>query len=213
MRTLAAVGWIRQGGSWLRRPSAWLAVAVSVLTIGVGAWLVHSLRGDSASSAVSGVKVGTKGMAAATPAPETSSSRAASEPTLATVPFHAVLDGTVAETGPDSSGRITIDLSMRTTGVNPAELLVVLVGRPADGGVALASSSVEFGPISDPRRYRGEVMALDEEQFVSKVSSGGANSLDLDVILHIDPASRSVRGTLDATSANRDRSAEEKGGG
>jgi hypothetical protein len=206
MRSSAVLAGARRAGSPLRRRSAWLAVAVSILSIGAGASVNHLFRSDSAlHSMASGIQVSTKGMAAATPAPETPSSRVASDRTLPAVPFHAELDGMATERAPDGSGRITIDLSMRTTGVNPAELSVVLVGRPADGAVVLASSSVAFGPVSDPARYRGQVMALDEEQFVAQVWSGRMHPLDLDVILHIDPASGSVRGTVDATSATEAR--------
>ena len=199
-----------QGGRWSRRRSLWLVATVAFL--GVGASAVHLLGGDSTSHpTASGVQV------AAGSTTGTTSTQAPGPPkpspgALPPVPFHAELVGTIAERAA-TSGRVTIDLQMRTVAADPAELSVELVGRPADGGVALESSSVEFGPVSDPARYRGQVIALDDEQFVSQVWSGRTNRLDLDVILHIDPASGSVRGTVDASSADQQWGANEEGNG
>jgi sulfoxide reductase heme-binding subunit YedZ len=118
-----------------------------------------------------------------------------------TPPFSAPLQGSITQSGPDERGRTTVQIATTLQGHGGASLQINLVGEALDdGGVAMRSSSVSFGPASDPRQYTGSVTALQGSSITASVSgSGGAMTLSAN--LNIDQATGSVTGTLNAAAA------------
>ena len=147
---------------------------------------------------VDGTGAGTAGPAG--PVTHTVSPPTSSGNGVPSAPFEANINGTLAQTGPDTSGQVTITVDTRVSGSMTGSLIVILRGQAAGSGVSLASSSVTFGPSGAPAQYRGQVVTLNGDQLVAEVNNGAASRLDLGVLLQIDPSSGSVIGTLQASA-------------
>ena len=140
--------------------------------------------------------------ASSAPVAPPSPARAPSTASFPTLPFTALLSGTISQAGPDQdSGRVTITIATRLSGGAAGHLDLVLRGQAADGGVALRTSTVTFGPPSDPTAYRGQVTTLEGTQLAASVAKGNGQSLDLAINLQIDSSSGTVRGTLRTQAA------------
>jgi DMSO/TMAO reductase YedYZ heme-binding membrane subunit len=96
------------------------------------------------------------------------------------VPFSAYLGG--SETDSTShSGLARVELAMRLTGGADGAARVVLEGAPlAGGGVSVRTSSVTLGPASDPARYRGRVVSLENADLVAEARDRSGNSVRAD---------------------------------
>lgn len=118
-------------------------------------------------------------------------------PGVPAVPFSASLSGTVVQDGPDPSGRVVVRVDTTLAGGAAGSLDITLRGQPSnDGGVAMESSAVAFGPPASPELYRGRIVSLNGDQLLASVQSSSGQAIDLAVALQIDPSSGSARGTV-----------------
>jgi sulfoxide reductase heme-binding subunit YedZ len=206
---LCAAAW-RLTHGWPAQSAARLAsgAAGSLAVIIVLAWAVTGpLRPGWARRA--GTPASLLASAAAQPAPAASQpaspsgggSPAVAGAGLPAPPFTGTLAGRLRQTGPDSSGQVTIDITTNVTGAATGILDVVLRGQGSDGGVSLQTSSVTFGSTSAPSDYRGQVVSLSGTQLIASVTSSSGRPLQLVIQLQIDPAANTVTGTLQAQTA------------
>lgn len=203
-----------RSGSWPLLAGGTAMVTVAVV---VGAWAVTGpMRPGWARRA------GTPpALLATTPTPASPQSttppamshRTANAKDLPTPPFSAAFTGSLSQAGPDLAGRVTVTISGRLSGGATGTMNIVLRGQAADGGVALASSAVTFGPDAAPNQYRGTVVALNGDQLVAAVASRSGPALDLGVNVQLDPASASCRGTVTAQVASSSPGAASPGDG
>lgn len=109
-------------------------------------------------------------------------------------PFSAYLGG--SETGSsDDSGDERVDIALRITGGAQGAADIVLQGQPlAGGGVSVQRSEVTLGPASDPNRYQGRVVSLENTDVVAEVTDQAGNSLRADFRLALE--GRRVEGTV-----------------
>ena len=112
----------------------------------------------------------------------------------------ASLAGIFRHQGPDSSGAVTITITVGVSGSRHGSLKIVLVGLAAGGGVALRHSTVTLA-LADGQRWRGRIVALDGDQMAATLSGAAGRSLNLTVNLQIDPATGAVAGAVTAALA------------
>lgn len=187
------------------------AAAVAVTALGVGLWAIAgplkpgwAKRAGTPSNLLAtsaAVATGNNGVTTTAPASGTASPSAGTTAAVPPLPFEAAIDGTVSQTGPDSSGQVTITIDTSVSGPMTGSLVIILRGQSAGGGVAMASSSVSFGPAQTPAEYRGNVVALNGDQLVVALRNSARSRIDLGVLLQIDPSSGSVHGTVHAGPA------------
>ena len=120
-------------------------------------------------------------------------------PTTLPLPFAASLTGNARQPGSAADGTAQVDIAAQIhVAGRPALLDLRLFGRPLPGGgLEMASSSVSLGPSGRPRLYRGRVVALSGNRVVARLSSSGARSVLLRLLLRID-AGGAVTGSASA---------------
>jgi hypothetical protein len=117
------------------------------------------------------------------------------------VPFSARITGNLTES--QAPGGAIIDLSLRLSGGARGELRIRLAGAPmAGGGLSLTGSQVDLVANGLPSVMEGRIVSLRGQEFVAHVV-GSAPAMDLHGSLSIDQGTRSVTGTLSATSGGR----------
>jgi hypothetical protein len=115
------------------------------------------------------------------------------------IPFSSATRGTIAETGPDNSGRSTVKLNLSLPEAGGGRLNVVIRGAPlADGGVDMRDSSVRLGTASAPDLYRGQIVSLNGTNIVADVHNSGGATLTIRMQLVVDEGSHTVGGTVTA---------------
>lgn len=118
---------------------------------------------------------------------------------LPAAPFTTRLNGTIASVVEPGSGLVRLDIRARTAGAVNGRLWIRLQGSPLDdGGVAMSSSGVAFGPVSAPNEYVGRITALQGTELALSVHNAQGRGVALDVRLNVDQATRRVSGTLQA---------------
>jgi len=134
-------------------------------------------------------------------APAAASTNAApADTSLPTVPFEAPLAGSFSTSAPDSGGLVTVALRVTVAGGSKGLLNMVLRGVPLDGGgVQMTGSRVTYGPQANPGAYSGEIVSLEGPRLVASVQDGQGNSLDLRLLLQIDPSNRTLSGSMRVT--------------
>ena len=65
-----------------------------------------------------------------------------------------------------------------------------------NGGVQMTTSSVDFGPAGSPRAYSGSIVSLAGSRLIASVQDARGDALDLTLVLRLDSADQSVRGSL-----------------
>ena len=95
------------------------------------------------------------------------------KPPLPNPPYSGSLSGTISAGAVDSSGNTSITIAATTSGGTRALLKIVLNGQSdGNGGLnTLNSSSVTYGPASDPTLYTGTVIQLQGNQVSISLSS------------------------------------------
>ena len=152
---------------------------------------------------------GAQGWAARAGTPSTllhtaSTAIASSTITTLTLPksFTARLSGNLTESQADSNGLVDVHVESRIAGSLRGRLRLVLQGIPLDGGgVSMTASGVAFAALGSTSVYQGEIIALDGNRIGARVSDGSGKTLDLSIVLDVEPGSRSVSGTLQGSSA------------
>ncbi len=113
-------------------------------------------------------------------------------------PFSAALDGTLAQT-PEPGGAI-VDLSLRVTGDVRGRLRVRMGGAPLEGGgLSMTGSQVDLSAVGLPSVMQGQIVSLQGQQFLARVTDGGGSAVDLRADLNIDTRTGAVTGTLTGT--------------
>ena len=194
---VAAVAW-RLGAGWPRNPAPRVAAygGVLVALIGCGAWLVQgplhpgwarrsgtppALLAHSASQPKPG----------SGPAGGNGSSASSGKATLPAVPFQAPLSGTASQSQ-TAGGEVKVTIAATASGAGDhAALVIVINGVPdGNGGVAMKSSEVTFGPAGAPRQYAGRLTSLNGTSMQAAVTgtTGGLSrpALTLNVGLRVN---------------------------
>jgi ferric reductase like protein len=115
-------------------------------------------------------------------------------------PWDAQLSGTVTQT--QEPGGAIVDLAMRLSGGAHGKLRVRLAGAPdGGGGLSMTGSQVDLLANGIPWVMQGQIVSLQGQQFVARVSGAAGAPLDLRANLSIDNNTGSVTGTLSASTA------------
>jgi sulfoxide reductase heme-binding subunit YedZ len=216
---LVAVGW-RLVGDWPSRAvfRAGVGITVALVLVGAAAWAYGGpLKPGWARRA------GTPSRLLASSSSARNSSSASSTLVappatlpggggMPALPFRAALSGDLTQSGPDSSGQVTITIDTRVAEPVNGSLVIALRGQAVGSGVSLASSSVSFGPAQAPTAYRGEVVLLNGDQIVANLRSKGGALIELGVVLQIDPVTGAVHGSMDAQAVPRSASGRSERG-
>jgi hypothetical protein len=116
-------------------------------------------------------------------------------------PFTSQFEGTQRQTGPDSSGLVSVTITGRLSGGRAGVLTIVLTGQPADGGgVQLTGSQVALGPTGAPNDYQGHVTQLSGTTLVAHLASASGSTLVATISLQLASGQNSVTGTVQATA-------------
>lgn len=119
--------------------------------------------------------------------------------TLPAPPFSGGLTGTIAQSRPDSSGLVTVQVNAVSGG---ERLGVWLRGEPLDGGgVSVQDSRMWLGTAATPELYVGTLDALQGAQMHAVLRSAGGSRLAVTLVLNIDRARGTVTGTFHAGAA------------
>jgi hypothetical protein len=201
---LAAVWW-RLAVGWPERTEVRVAaLGVSIVApIALAIWLASGpLAAGWARTAGTPERLLTASNNQATAAP---AGQAATTPTagssLPPVPFSASLSGTSQQSQPDSTGRVTIQLSTTMSGGASGSLDLELRGRPFEGGgVILDQGTVGLGPTGQSDLYHGQVVSLEGSDVVADVRSDSGSGLEVVMSLSVDRSSGRVSGTVRAVA-------------
>lgn len=91
----------------------------------------------------------------------------------------------VARTRAGSDGQATITISGRSDSSPRQSIVIILRGRPDDGGVLLASGDVGLRPAASPQAYRGPVVSLDGDLVVAQLRGAGGYAARASITLNI----------------------------
>lgn len=209
--TAAVLGalWWRLARYWnpARAAARGTAVAVSLgLPVMIAAWAASGpLKAGWARragtpgallappAATGGTGSGGTSAAGAAPGPA-----APSAPGLA-LPLSARLVGTQSETGPDSSGLVSVVITgtfQPVGSASPGLLRLVLTGQPVEGGVSLTGSQVSIGTASQPAQYSGHVSQLEGSVVIASLRNSSGQMVTAVIRLELSRESGRVRGEL-----------------
>jgi hypothetical protein len=116
------------------------------------------------------------------------------------VPFSAALTGTIKQTSSDNGA--IVDLALRLGGSVHGRLRIRMAGAPLDGGgLSMTGSQVDLLTDGTGSVMTGQIVSLQGQKFVARVTDGSGGQLDLQGNLIIDNQSNRVTGTVTASSA------------
>jgi hypothetical protein len=197
---LAALWWrLARGWSVANAPRRGAAMLLSIaLPVAVVAWAATGpLRPGWARRAGTPAALIASGSAAGS---ARTSSGAAPAATLS-VPFLARFQGTQRQSGPDSSGLMSVTITGNLEGTQSGVLTIVLTGQPGDnGGVRLTGSQVQIGPPSAPTEYQGHVTQLSGTSLVADLTSTSGTRLTARIDLQLSAGQNAVTGTVRGTA-------------
>ena len=107
----------------------------------------------------------------------------------------------VARTGPAADGQATITISGRSDSSPRQSIVIVLRGRPADGGVILASGDVGLRPAAAAQAYRGPVVGLDGNLIVAQLRGAGGYAARASITLYISGSRASGQVAVSGTQS------------
>jgi methionine sulfoxide reductase heme-binding subunit len=96
--------------------------------------------------------------------------------------------GHVARTRPGADGEATITISGQSDSPPRQQIVIVLRGRPDDGGVTLASGDVGLRPAASAQAYRGPVVRLAGDLVVAQLRGAGGYAARASITLYISGA-------------------------
>jgi hypothetical protein len=202
---VAAAAW-RLAVGWQERTGTRIAVAcvAAVALVAGTAWLVSGpLKPGWARRSGTPASLLARSAGAAAAVKPAGAGGARSAATLPSAPFNASLSGQVSQRTESGSedAVVRIRTAAAPTGSrNRAALEIIITGQVAgNGGVAMSSSQVTFGPSGTPRQYAGQVVSLNGTHMSARVSDNGGHGLLLGIGLQ--PHGSSVTGTLQVTAA------------
>jgi sulfoxide reductase heme-binding subunit YedZ len=113
-------------------------------------------------------------------------------------PFSATLDGTLVQS--NESGGAVIELSLRVRGDLRGRLRVRMGGAPLQGGgLSMTGSQVDLAATGRSSVLQGQIVSLQGQQFLARVSDASGSVFDLRANLNLDNQTGSVTGTLTGT--------------
>jgi len=114
-------------------------------------------------------------------------------------PYSGSLSGSISATTPDSVGNTSVTLDTTTSGSPHAHLKIVLNGQSNGGGGlnTLTSSTVTYGPASDPSLYTGTVISLQNNQV--SISLTSTTTTPANLLLNTTVSINFSAGTLTGT--------------
>jgi hypothetical protein len=119
---------------------------------------------------------------------------------LPSAPFDASLNGRFSESGAGSDGLVTVGMNASADSGAKGVLQVTLRGVPLqEGGIQMTGSSVDFGPRGAPQTYSGQIVSLEGSHLVASVHDSSGSALGLEIVLNLDPSSRTLSGSLHVT--------------
>jgi hypothetical protein len=121
-------------------------------------------------------------------------------PAQLVVPFHGAFEGTQQQSSSGRGGQVSVTISGRVSGSEPATLKIVLFGEPGrDGGVQLTSSRVTLGPTGQPDALQGQVSQLNGSRIVAVLTGEGKGPVTATIQLQLTGTS-AVTGTVQVAS-------------
>jgi sulfoxide reductase heme-binding subunit YedZ len=129
---------------------------------------------------------------------------AAGRPGALKAPFSARLAGKVTQT--TKPGGAIVDLALRLSGGARGRLRVRMAGAPINaGGLSMTGSQVDLLADGLSSVMEGQIVSLQGQHFIARVSSAAGAELNLRANLNIDSQSGAVTGMLSATPAGGGR--------
>lgn len=209
--TLVAVRLLAPGDAQARAHPVFAALTALALLVGIG-WATHGpLQAGWNAAANDGRGSGARDVLAAAvdssqsaSASTAGSGAAATSPAPFATPFTASLQGTLAQTGPDGSGVVTLRLDTALSGGAQGVLTIALQGQSdggaEDGGVQFTQTSVTLGASSSTALYRGQLTQLEtggrwRMTALLRGSGSSAGQIELRIRAAVD-SSGNVTGTV-----------------
>lgn len=175
----------------------------ALLPIALLAWLPGGPLGHgwARKAGTPAALLGSGARVAASSAAAAASAEGSHSSTLAG-PFDVRLSGTIKEGPGPRPGWVAVKIATSFSGSVAGRLDLEIDGQSVgEGGVSLGSSSVTLGSPPTPEVYRGKIVALNGNRLLATVRGTEGHSLSLQVVLAIDSANGTVRGTLAASPA------------
>jgi hypothetical protein len=118
-------------------------------------------------------------------------------------PFQVSLSGSIRQVSGPEQGLVTVKIATSFSGPPSGHLDIEIDGQPVaeGGGVSLSSSRVTLGSATAPTIYRGQILAVNGNRLIARVTDGEGQPLLLRVALGIDAGAGTVSGTLAASSS------------
>jgi len=204
---VVAAVWVRAG--WTRIASAGRRIVAVLgsasIALGVVAWMMlEPMRPGWARKAgtPSGLLASSSGTGNAA-SPGTSGPVALALAHIP-IPFTSAVHGSIRQTRP-GTGRETVAISARVTGVAYLRLGVVIEGAPlANGGVNMERGTVRLGEAGAPSLFRGTVLSLRGTDVVASLRAVNGSTVALTMHFTVDGASKTVAGTVSARPGGSD---------
>jgi hypothetical protein len=119
--------------------------------------------------------------------------------------FAGRLVGRMSSSGPDFDGNAAIAIATAIRSGEPGRVRLTLWGTALDGGgLAMTDSQVSFEDVGRGVVYSGRVVGLEGNRVEADVTSPSGSTLRLRMDLRLDPAGRSVTGTISASAADEE---------
>lgn len=115
--------------------------------------------------------------------------------------FRSRLLGRLAESGPDMSGLVRVNIVASLRGRVGGRLRITLWGEPSGDGVALTASDVAFGADGTTLPYVGRVVGLAGDRVDAQLANANGNRIDVSVELRLDHTTGAVTGVLRGRAA------------
>jgi hypothetical protein len=96
--------------------------------------------------------------------------------------------GQVTRTGPAADGEATITVSGQVDSSPRQSIVIMLHGRPDDGGVVLSSGDVGIRPAASAQAYRGPVLQLDGSLVIAELRGAGGYAARARITLDVSGA-------------------------
>ncbi|HWD52623.1 MAG TPA: ferric reductase-like transmembrane domain-containing protein [Acidimicrobiales bacterium] len=200
---VGAVGWRLVTGrtfSPRRRIAAAAIGATTLIGIGIVAVLGPlrpgwSQRAGTSASVLAQLNASFQPGSGSSTGPASPSTVPSSTAGIPSPPFSQAIQGTYQTSSPNREGQVSVVLTMAASGSTGTPLVVTLNGSSVNGGVAMSSSQVTWGPDS------GTVTALQGSTIGARVS-GPNGSIDLTLQLNLDQATGKVTGILSGTEGS-----------
>ncbi|MDQ1521745.1 MAG: hypothetical protein QOI55_2818, partial [Actinomycetota bacterium] len=144
--------------------------------------------------------------AAATTAPSSPSASSAPSTNSTSeslrLPFSARVDGTLTQTGPDTTGSTVVVIDARLRNGATGRVHVALQGDAlAGGGITMQQSRAYLGTTATPSLYAGTITSLNGTTIVATLRSADGHHAQLTLELTIDATGRRVTGVASARSS------------